>query len=366
MKVEFSYLKRQFGEVDEIIQGIRSVVSRGDYTLGKEVKEFEEKFAKFCGTLYAIGVNSGTDALFLSMKALGIGLGDEVITVPYTFFATVGAIVATGARPVFVDVNNEYLMDTNKIEAVITERTKAILPVQWAGNICDMDKIMALAAKYSLFMVEDACQSVGALLNDKMAGSFGNAGAFSMHPLKNLNVWGDGGIIATNSQSCYKKLLLLRNHGLIGRNICQEFAYNSRLHTVQAAVALHALKNLSFVTNKRMEIARYYDGSFKNIPQLKIPPRPANKKHVFHLYILLAENRNGLLRWLLDNDIDAKIHYPTPLHLQPASAFLGYKEGSFPVCESQAKSIISLPLHQHLTDEEIDFVVDTVQKFYKK
>lgn len=365
MKVEFSYLKRQFGEIDEIIQDIRNVVSRGDYTLGREVKEFEEKFAAFCGTLYAVGVNSGTDALFLSMKAMGIGPGDEVITVPYTFFATVGAIVATGAKPVFVDINDEYLMDVDKIEAAITKRTKVILPVQWAGNICDMGMIMNIASYHKLDIIEDACQSVGALLNGKMAGSFGNTGAFSMHPLKNLNVWGDGGAITTNCRFFYEKLLLLRNHGIEGRNICREYAYNSRLHTIQAVVALHALKNLDFVTNKRIEIAHYYDESFKNISQLKIPSRSVHKKHVFHLYILLAENRDGLLHWLLDNGVDAKIHYPTPLHLQPASAFLGYREGNFPVCESQARSIISLPLHQHLTDEEIKFVADKVIQFYR-
>ncbi len=366
MRVEFSYLKRQFGEVDEIIQGIRDVVSRGDYTLGKEVKEVEEKFAKLCGTSYAVGVNSGTDALFLSMKALDIGPGDEVITVPYTFFATVGAIVATGAKPVFIDVNDEYLMDVKKIEVAITRRTRAILPVQWAGNICDMDIMMNIANYNKLDIIEDACQAVGARFYGREVGSFGRCAAFSMHPLKNLNVWGDGGVITTSCRSSYEKLLLLRNHGIEGRNICREYAYNSRFHTVQAVVALNVLKNLDWITNKRIEIARYYDESFKNISQLRIPPRPVYKKHVFHLYILLAENRDELLQWLLDNGIDAKIHYPVPMHLQPASSFLGYKEGSFPVCESQAKSIISLPLHQHLTNEEIDFVVATVRKFYNK
>lgn len=368
MKVQFSYLGKQFSEVDHILESIRKVALRGDFTLGKEVEAFEKKFAELCGTKYAVGVNSGTDALFLSLKALGISSGDEVITAPNSFYATVGAIVAAGAKPVFVDVGDDYLINADLIENNITSRTRAIVPVHLTGNICDMYKIMGIAERHGLSVVEDACQAIGASLDRKKAGSFGDMGAFSLHPLKNLNVWGDGGMITTNSDYDYEVLCKLRNHGLKDRNTCEFYAYNSRLSTVQAAVGLEVLKDLEMVTEKRTKFAHYYDALLnfliKSRSQIRVPERVRHKTQVFHLYMVLAERRDQLLEHLLKNEIEAKIHYPVPLHLQPASRHLGYVRGHFPVCEAQAKRVISLPLHQHMTLEEIDYVVAAIRSFY--
>ena len=218
MKVKFSYLSEQFSNPDPILKKIKKVVKTGNFTLGPEVKALESQFAKACGTSYAVGVNSGTDALFLSLKSLGIAPGDEVITMPNTFIATVGAIVASGAKPVFVDCDNEYLIDIDKIETAITSKTKAIMPVHYAGHPVDMIKILKIAKRHNLYVVEDACQAISAAIDGKVTGSFGITGGFSLHPLKNINVWSDGGIITTNSKETYEKLLLLRNHGMKNRD----------------------------------------------------------------------------------------------------------------------------------------------------
>lgn len=368
MKIPFSYLSKQFDDrtTDRILAQIKQMVRRADFTLGKEVGVFEKKIARLCGTRYAVGVMSGTDALFLSLKALGIGLGDEVITTVNTFFATAGAIVIAGATPVFVDVGTDYLMDVSKIERAITKRTKAIIPVHWTGNVCDMDAIRRIAKQRNLFIVEDACQAIDASYRGKKTGSFGDAGAFSMHPLKNLNVWGDGGMITTNSRALYAKLLLMRNHGLVDRNTSALYAYNARLSTLQAVVALDVLRTLPDITKRRIALARFYDKELGRIPHITLPPRSPEKKQVFHLYIVQAKKRDGLLAWLVKHGVDAKIHYPLPLHLQPASRQLGlpYKRGDFRVAEAQATSIISLPLHQHMTMREAKHIVDSVKAFY--
>src|SRR5258707_4913235 len=228
LSINHNYLAEQFSDYEAILAKIKQVVLKGDFTLGRAVDEFERHYASITGTKHAIGVNSGTDALRLSLIGLGIGAGDEVITTPFTFYATIGAIVTVGARPVFVDVQDDYNIDPARIEAAITPRTKAILPVHWSGKPCRMDEIMAIARKRGLPVVEDACHAIKATLHGQSAGSFGDAGCFSMHPLKNLNVWGDGGVIVTNSQDLVDKLRLLRNHGLINRDECAMFAFNSR------------------------------------------------------------------------------------------------------------------------------------------
>ncbi len=366
MKVPFSYLKEQFGNPDHIWKDVRKVVMRGDFTLGKEVGEFEKKFAAAIGTKYAVGVNSGTDALFLSLKALGIGAGDEVITMPNTFIATAGAIAATGAKIVFVDCNDEYVIDVDQIEKKITSRTKAIMPVHYAGHPADMPRIMALAKKYNLEVVEDACQGISSAIDGKIAGSFGAAGGFSLHPLKNINVWSDAGIITTNSEAMFRKLILLRNHGMKNRDEYECFGYNSRLDTVQAAVGLHIIKQLPMITRKKIEHAAIYDKALGAIPQIKVPPRRPGVKYVYHLYILQVEQRDALLKHLNDAGIEAKVHYPIPLHLQNCCKSLGYKLGDFPVAEAQAKKIITLPAHQHLSRKQIDFTIKKIKEFYQK
>ena len=366
MKVRYSYLVEQFANSEEILKDLKDQLTRCEFTFGAELHEFELKFAALCQVKYAIGVGTGTDALFLSMKASGIGPGDEIITAPNTFIATVGAIVATGARPVFVDVNEEFNINPNLIEDAITKKTKCILPVHYAGAPADMHRIMEIAKKYDLPVIEDACQAISASINGQLTGTFGVSGGFSLHPLKNLNVWGDGGVIVTHSQKMYDKLILLRNHGLKNRDEVEVFGYNSRLDTIQAIVGNHLIRDIEFITNARIRNALKYDSAFSDLSDfIAFPPRKPNVKHVYHLYMIEAEDRDKLLTYLIENDIEAKIHYPIPIHLQEAAKSLGYKKGDFPVCEAQSKSIITLPVHQHLPDDQISYVIDSVRKFYK-
>jgi dTDP-4-amino-4,6-dideoxygalactose transaminase len=365
MKVKYSYLDEQFKDYEPIFKKIARVVETGDYTLGLEVAEFEEKFASLLGAKYGIGVNSGTDALFLSLKAIGVGTGDEVITATNTFIATAGAIAAAGARPVYVDVTDEYVIDPDLIENAITSRTRAIIPVHYAGVPADMDRIMEIGRKQALPIVEDSCQAFSAALNGKCVGTFGVTGAFSLHPLKNLNVWGDSGIIITDSEEIKNRLLLLRNHGLRNRDEVDFFGYNSRLDTIQAVVANHLLQDSEWITENRIKWANQLDMAFKQMSEvIKVPLRRKNKRYVHHLYMIMVKNRDNLLKYLIEKDIEAKIHYPVPLHLQRCSAHLGYKEGDFPVAEDQARSLITLPVHQHLESEHVEYMIDNIIAFY--
>lgn len=366
MQVKYLNLPAQF-DVEAIIGALREELKSCRFILGPAVQEFESSFARLCKTNYALGLNSGTDALFLALKALDIGHGDEVITVPNSFIAPTGAIVAAGAKPVFVDVDEEYNMDVNLIEGAITSCTKAILPVHLTGNPANMPKIMEIARKHNLYVIEDAAQSVGATINNKPTGSFGDFGCFSLHPLKNLNVWGDGGVITTDSKEYYEKLTLLRNHGLINRNEVEFLGYNSRLDTIHAIVANCVMKKLDSLTEKRIKNARRYDERLANISGfVSTPLRKKDVKHVFHVYVIRAHRRDELASFLEKNGIETKIHYPIPIHLQKGCHHLGYQQGDFPVCETQARSILSLPVHQLLTDDEIDYVTDKIKEFYGK
>jgi dTDP-4-amino-4,6-dideoxygalactose transaminase len=366
MKVKYSYLEEQFRDYQTIFRDIGAVIESGDYTLGKPVAEFEERFARLIGTRFAVGVNSGTDALFLSLKAAGVGPGDEVITAPNTFIATVGAIVAAGARPVFVDVKQDYTIDPDLIGKAITPSTRAIMPVHYAGHPADMPSIMAIAEKHGVTVIEDACQSITAAIDGRCAGSFGLAGGFSLHPLKNLNVWGDGGIIVTNSEDIREKLVLLRNHGLKNRDEVRIFGYNSRLDTIQAVVGNRLIGDIEGITETRIKWAHRIDAALSDLKKyITIPERKPGRRYVFHLYMLMVENRDGLLAFLVKSGIEAKVHYPIPLHLQEAARDLGYKAGDFPVAEGQAGSIITLPVHQHLDEKQVDFMIQKVRAFYR-
>lgn len=365
MKVKYSYLEEQFKNPQAIFAAMEEVIKTGDYTLGKPVQEFEQRFADLVGAKYGIGVNSGTDALFISLKAIGVGAGDEVITTPNTFIATVGAIVAVGARPVFVDVTDEFTINPELIKKAVTPRTKALIPVHYAGNPADMDKIMTIAQKHHIPVIEDACQAISAAIDNKCVGTFGLTGCFSLHPLKNLNVWGDGGIIVTNSEEMRNRLILLRNHGLKNRDEVVIFGYNSRLDSLQAVVGNHLIKDIHKITETRIKWAYKFDNSLSELKDfITIPKRRPYKRYVYHLYMVIAKDRDKLLSYLINNGIEAKIHYPIPLHLQPAAASFGYKEGDFPVTESQCKSIITLPVHQHLTEEQIDYIIKKMKGFY--
>lgn len=365
MRVPFSYLDRQFKDLDLYLGDLREFVKSGDFTLGKPLQEFEKRFAEFCKISHAMGVNSGTDAIIISLKMLGIGPGDEVITTPMTFIATVGAIVASGAKPVFVDSEDGYVIDPEKIESAITSKTKAIVPVHYTGNVADMPAIQRIAKKHQLRIVEDACQSIGAEIGGKPVGSWGDAAAFSFHPLKNLNVWSDAGMIVCHSNELAQKTKLYRNHGLVSRDDVEIFGINSRFDTLQAVIANRLIQEVDFITNKRIDNARRFDSAFSQLPDfVSIPKRRPGVKHVYHLYIIRVRERDKLLQFLNENGIEAKIHYPTPVHLQPAAKHLGYAVGDFPVCEQHCKSIITLPAHQHLTDAEIEFTISKMREFY--
>ena len=365
LKINHNYLQDQFNDNEEIFKDIRKLVKRGDYTLGQSVNDFEEKFKSITNTKYALGVGSGTDAIFLSLIAGGIEKGDEVITTAYTFYATIGAIVTTGAKPVFVDIGDDYNIDPKQIEKAITKKTKAIVPVHWSGLICEMQKIKQIADKHNLLIIEDACHAINAERDNFKAGFYGDTACFSMHPLKNLNVWGDGGIVVTNSKKMFSKISLLRNHGLRNRDVCEIFAYNSRLDTLQAIVGLHLFKKIDAITNKRIENAKYFDDKLSSIPQVNIPVRLKSAKQVYHIYVIKVKDRDKLQSFLIDKNIDAKVHYPIPMHLQPASKFLNYKEGDFPKAEDTCKNVLSLPVHEFISKSECDYVINSIKEFYK-
>lgn len=365
MKVPFSYLPRQFENPDPILAKIKELVTSGALTLGKTVEAFEEAFAAFIGTRYAIGVGSGTDALFLSLKALGVGPGHEVITCANTFVATAGAIHTTGARVVFVDCNDKFVIDTEQVEAAISPRTAAIMPVHYTGQPANLPELQKIAKRHNLPIVEDACTGIDASIGDLRCGATGLLAGFSFHPLKNLNIWGDGGMITTQSEGLYRKMLLVRNHGMLDRDTYAFFSFNSRLDTIQAAVGHHLLPDVTWITNRRIEVAHKYDTAFADLaPEVRTPPRDPGERHVFHLYMMRVSRRDELLATLKAAGISAKIHYPRPLHLQPAAAPLGYQPGSMPLTELMADEVISLPCHQHLTDAEVDFVITQVRQFY--
>jgi aminotransferase EvaB len=364
--VRYSYLAQQFNDCDDLWQKLKEFVKTGDFTLGEELKKFETSFAELIGTKYAVGVNSGTDAIKLSLKALGVGHGDEVITAANTFVATVGAINELGAIPIFVDCNKTFCMDVSQVRAKITEKTKAILPVHFSGYMTHMPGLIEIATEFNLPVVEDACQGILASINGKNSGTWGITGAFSLHPLKNINVWSDGGVIVTDDEKIYKELLLLRNHGLSGRDTVDILGFNSRLDTFQAIVGSWLLPQANEIANKRISNAAILDNGLSGITEISIPERRANEKIVYHLYMFRAKNRDKLLAFLLDNKIEAKIHYPIPIYRQKGLSQLGHKLGDFPQSDEDAKNLISLPCDQHLSVEELQFMVQKVGQFYSK
>lgn len=366
MQVRYSYLPQQFAEADDLWAELKAFVQTGDFTLGKPLTEFELRFAELIGTKHAIGVGSGTDAIKLSLKALGIGHGDEVITAANTFIATVGAINEIGARPVFVDCDDTFCMDPGEVVAAITPRTKAIVPVHFTGYMADMARLVPIAEKYDLPIVEDACQSILGAQNGRNAGTWGKAGAFSLHPLKNLNVWSDGGVIVTDDDEFDRSLRLLRNHGMRNRDEIEILGYNSRLDTIQAVVGNWLIPRTKDISDRRIANAAYYDAHLGRLPQIRIPPRPSHMRIVYHLYIVFAEDRDGLLRYCVEKGIEAKVHYPVPLYQQDALKFLGYKPGRFPVSDRHGREIITFPCDQHLGRAEQEYVIQTVGEFYAR
>lgn len=364
MSVRYSPLADQFLDSDAIFEDLRALVISGDFTLGKVVAEFEEAFAGQLGMKHAIGVGSGTDALKVPLKAIGVGPGDEVITAANTFWATVGAIAEVGARPVFIDCDDTFGMDLDLLEGAITSRTKAIMPVQLTGSVIDMPRVNTIAAAHGLKVIEDACQSLHGEWQGRKAGSFGIAAGFSMHPLKIINVWGDAGIIVTNDDAVADRCRLLRNHGLRSRDEMEILGYNTRLDSLQAIVGLHMLPRVPGWVEKRIANARHYDRAFASMPNVRIPPLQQACKSVYLLYILFAERRDELLAHCVAHGVEAKVHYPIPLYRQNALKHLGHKEGDFPVTDRHAREMITLPVDQYLSTDQLDDAISVIRSFY--
>ncbi len=349
----------------ELLAAVGGVLSSAQFILGDQVRELEERFAERCGVAHAIGVSSGTDALILALRALGIGDGDEVITAPNSFVATASAIALCGARPVFVDVGPDYNLDPAGIPAAITGRTRAIMPVHLTGLPADMDPINQLAEQHGLAVVEDAAQSVLAEHRGRLTGSLGTIGCFSLHPLKTLNACGDAGMVTTDDAELAEQIRVLRNLGLKTRDECVAWSGNHRLDTMQAAILLVKLDHLNEWTEARRRHAARYREAVVDIPGIEPPIEPEGRRCAYHTFVVQAQHRDQLRRHLAEHGVGTAVHYPIPIHLQPAGRGLGYPLGSFPVAEAQAECILSLPVYPELTAEDIDYVTAAIGDFYR-
>ena len=349
---------------DELEAAFARVLRGGQFVFGDEVAEFEARFAELCGTRFAVGLNSGTDAMILALRALDIGADDEVITAPNSFIATAAAIAHVGARPVFVDVGVDLSIDVRLIEAAITPRTKAILPVHLTGRPAEMDAILEIAERFGLSVIEDAAQAVMANYRGRPVGGLGTMAAFSLHPLKTLGACGDGGVVTTSDEALSERLQRLRNHGLANRDDCLEWGYNSRLDTIQAALLLEKLNHLEDWTTQRRRNAVTYQQALAELAAIRLPADAGQQFAVYHTFVILADHRDQLREYLADHGVGSAIHYPVPIHLQPAASELGYKKGDFPVAEQQADQMLSLPVHHGLDADDIRYVAEVIRGFY--
>lgn len=366
-KVPLLDLKRQYYNLkEEILNSIENVLENTHFILGPEVKQLEQDVASFCGVKHGIGVANGTDALELVLRALGIGVGDEVITSPFTFFASAEVVSKLGATPVFVDIDRDtYLMNADLIEKKITEKTKAIIPVHIFGQACDMDKIMVLAEKNNLYVIEDSCQAIGTKYKEKMVSSLGIAGCFSFFPSKNLGGFGDGGMIVTDDDELAEKILILRAHGSKIKYYYSTVGYNSRLDELQAAILNVKFKYLREWNELRRKHAYRYNTHLKDL--VKIPSEAAyNQYHIYHQYTIEVDDRNKFEAYLRENGIGSSVYYPLPLHLQEVYSELGYKEGDFRNAEDACKHVISLPISPEMTEAEQDYIIETISRFEKE
>jgi dTDP-4-amino-4,6-dideoxygalactose transaminase len=364
MKIPFVNPGLQYkGLREEILSRFDRISLTGNYVLGNEVEEFERNFADFCGTSFAIGVGNGSDALTFSLLGLGVKPGDEVITAPNSFVASAWTIANIGAKPVFVDVCEDFNIDSSLIQEAITPKTKAIMPVHLTGRVTDMELINKIAEDHNLLVIEDAAQAVGASYKSKMSGSFGDAGCFSLHPLKNLHVHGDGGMITTNNEDLYNRVLKMRNHGLKNRNECEFWGWNSRLDEIQASIANLKLSYLNKWNDRFLELANYYIKELSD--HIEVPSIKEFEKPVFHRFIIQHNNRDDLKFFLEEKGVMTAVNYPIPLHLHEASRRYGYKIGDFPMAEKQAKRILSIPIYPELKDSQAKYVVECIKEFLK-
>ena len=365
IKVPYVDLAAQHAPIKQsLMDAVERVIDHGQFILGHEVEAFEKRFAEMCGVRYAVGVNSGTDALILGLRVLGVGPGDEVITPPNSFVASAGCIVAGGAKPVFVDVAEDYNLDPDLIEDALTSRTKAILPVHLTGRPAEMGPITEIAQKHGLRVVEDAAQAVAAEYRGKRVGSLGDVGCFSLHPLKTLNACGDGGVITTDDPAIDDEIKVLRNIGLRSRDDCVAWAPNSRLDEMQAAILMVKFDHLDEWTEQRRRNAQIYYQALAGITGIQVPVDFPHQRAVYHTFVIQAENRPQLVEYLSDREIGTAVHYPVPIHLQKAAKDLGYGQQSFPVTERQADRVLSLPVHPDLQPSQIEYVASCIRSFY--
>lgn len=365
-KIQFVDLPRQYRRYkDELLPAIEEVLERGDFILGGAVAKFEEEFARYCGAKYAVATSSGLSALELSLHALGIGPGDEVILPPNTFIATALAVSRAGAVPVFADADEAtQLLDPKLAEKAITKKTKALLPVHLFGQPAAMKPLLALAKKRGLLLIEDACQAHGAEQDGRRAGSFGAAAAFSFYPGKNLGAFGDAGAVVTGDETLALKLKELRNVGSSVKYQHPVKGDNARLDTLQAAVLLVKLRHLDEWNKHRRKIAALYSKELAGVGDLVLPATAPGNTPVYHLYVIRSKRRDELAKHLAAQGVPTVIHYPVPIHLQPAYAELGHKTGAFPVSERLAREILSIPIHPELSDEDARFVAAQVKAFF--
>lgn len=357
-----NFQKRYALQRAEILKGVDEVFSSGSYILGDVVESLEKRLSDYLNCPYVLTLANGTDAIILALKILNIGSGDEVIIPANSFIASAGAVVAVGATPIFCDVCEDLNIDVTQIAKHITQKTKAIMPVHLTGRPADMNTIMKIASAHHLFVIEDAAQSIGATIDRKQTGTIGDFGCFSLHPLKNLHAYGDAGIIATNNKEYYEKIKLLRNHGLSDRDTCQTWGLNSRLDSVQAKIVMLGLDHLDQWNAQRRQNALRYQIALKDF--VTVPVESNNIFSVYHNFVILTEERDLLAQFLKEKGIDTRVHYPIPIHLQPAAKNLQYKMGDFPVTERLAKKMLSLPIYPELSEKSTKYIITAVKDFF--
>lgn len=352
-------------ERDELLRRVDEVLEHGRWVGGEEIEHLESEIGEYTGAMFVVAVGSGTDALVLALRALGIGVGDEVITPPNSFIASTSAIVAVGATPVFVDVLDDQTIDPELVKAAITERTRAIMPVHLTGRMADMSSIGDLARQHGIYIIEDAAQSFGSKLDGRFSGTLGDVGCFSAHPLKNFNAAGDAGFVVTPHQAIAERIRGLRNHGLSDRNTVECWGSVSRIDSLQAEILRYRLTRVdSVVSARRLRAQRYraeIDSRWVDCP----PMDGGGRLDSFHTFVIQVDQRDRLRKWLFEHGIDTRIHYPVPIHLQPAARTLGYTRGDFPRAERQASRVVSLPIHQFLSFDHIDHIAEAIQRFYR-
>ncbi len=365
MQVPLLDLKAQYATIkDEITQAISEVCESQYFALGPAVAEFEKRIAAYCDSKHAIGVSSGTDALLVSLMALGVKPGDEVITTPFTFFSTAGSVVRLGAKPIFVDVDpDSYNIDPSAIEEKITEKTRVIIPVHLFGQAAQMKPIEELARQHNFAVIEDAAQAIGAIQDGVMCGNFGDCGCFSFYPTKNLGGFGDGGLVTTNRDDLAEQIRVLRDHGQHPRYFYKIIGGNFRLDGIQGAVLTVKLAHLDEWNEKRRQNAAIYDGIFADSP-VKIPKIETNNVSIYHQYTVTVPERDQLQKFLSENHIGSAVFYPKPLHVQDCFSELGYKPGDLPIAERLSNEVLSLPIYPELVPDQIEYVAKTVLKFY--